>query len=166
MSVKIIEIHGANECAVITKTREGCRGIVVRDSLVLVSHEINSGFYLIPGGGLEDGETPEECCIREVREETGYTVKPVKHFITLNEYYEDCKYVSHYYVCEITGKGEQELTPWEKERGLTAEWMTFEDFYEIVSKHEDFAETNEEMRGSFLRECTVLKEYTAQFLQS
>jgi 8-oxo-dGTP diphosphatase len=28
-----------------------------------------------PSGGLEIGESLEECCIREVREETGYAVK-------------------------------------------------------------------------------------------
>lgn len=162
MSAKTIEIHGANECAEITKTRIGCRGIVIRDSLILVSHEINSDYYLIPGGGLEKGETLEECCIREVREETGYIVKPTRHFLTLNEYYENCRYVGYYYICEVTGKGEQELTPWEKERGLTAEWMPFEEYYEILSKYDDFAETNEEKRGSYQREYTALREYTEQ----
>ncbi len=28
-----------------------------------------------PGGGIEDGETPERACIREVLEETGYEIQ-------------------------------------------------------------------------------------------
>ncbi|MBB4823989.1 8-oxo-dGTP pyrophosphatase MutT (NUDIX family) [Sporosarcina luteola] len=32
----------------------------------------------IPSGGIEEGETPEECCIREVKEETGYDVKVIE----------------------------------------------------------------------------------------
>jgi 8-oxo-dGTP pyrophosphatase MutT (NUDIX family) len=31
-----------------------------------------------PGGGIEAGETPEEACIREVKEETGYDIAIIK----------------------------------------------------------------------------------------
>jgi 8-oxo-dGTP diphosphatase len=31
--------------------------------------------WSVPSGGLEKGETIEECCVREVWEETGYVVK-------------------------------------------------------------------------------------------
>ncbi|MEN2767669.1 NUDIX hydrolase [Ornithinibacillus xuwenensis] len=31
--------------------------------------------WAVPSGGMENGETPEECCIREVKEETGYSVE-------------------------------------------------------------------------------------------
>ena len=33
--------------------------------------DINAGKWIGVGGGFEDGESPEECMLREVREETG-----------------------------------------------------------------------------------------------
>lgn len=34
-------------------------------------HDINAGKWIGVGGHVENGETPEECLLREVREETG-----------------------------------------------------------------------------------------------
>lgn len=163
MTVKTVDIHGANEHKTFSKTRVGCRGIVIKDSRMLISHEVNADYYLIPGGGLEENETVEECCAREVREETGYIVKPITHFLTINEYYEEYKFVSHYFVCDIIGKSEQNLTATEIERGLILEWIDPEKMLEVYSKHDDFAASNEEKRGAYLREYTALAEYFALF---
>lgn len=159
MIVKTIEIHGANAHKAFSKTRVGCRGIVIKDSLMLISHEVNTDYYLIPGGGLENGETAEECCAREIREEAGYIVRPVSCFLTMNEYYEEYKYVSHYFVCDIIEKSVQNLTAYERERGLIPEWIAPEKMLEMFSRHNDFAASNEEKRGAYLREYTALTEY-------
>lgn len=162
-TVKTIEIHGANAHKTFTKIRVGCRGIVIKDFRMLISHEVNADYYLIPGGGLESGETPEECCTREVCEETGYIIKPVFLFLTINEYYEEYKYVSHYFVCDIIGKSEQNLTANEMTRGLIPEWVDPDKMLEIYSKHNNFAAINEEKRGAYLREYTALTEYFGKF---
>ena len=158
-AVKTIEIHGANAYPTFSKTRAGCRGIVIKDSLMLISHEVKTAWYVIPGGGLEDGETIEECCVREIREETGYIVKPVSHFLTIHEYDEEYQYVNHYFLCEIVGKSEQNLTVGEIERGLIPAWIAPEKMLEFYAKYEDFAATDEEKRGAYLREYTALTEY-------
>jgi ADP-ribose pyrophosphatase YjhB (NUDIX family) len=51
-----------------------------RDKILLVERgkEPLKGFWSLPGGVLEIGETLEEGIIREVREETGLEVKPRK----------------------------------------------------------------------------------------
>lgn len=35
-----------------------------------------SGYWCFPGGGADPWETPEECTVREVKEETNLTIKP------------------------------------------------------------------------------------------
>lgn len=50
---------------------------VVRDGEVLLIEKrrgLGEGWYNGPGGKLEDGETPRECAVREVREEVGIEV--------------------------------------------------------------------------------------------
>ena len=38
-------------------------------------HATGESYWVIPGGGLETGETAEECVIREMKEETGLQVR-------------------------------------------------------------------------------------------
>ncbi len=54
------------------KERPSVYGIIIRDNTILLSPE--PGGYDLPGGGIEVGETEPAALIREVREETGYTV--------------------------------------------------------------------------------------------
>ncbi len=159
MAGKTIEIRGANAFETFTKTRVGCRGIVVREGRMLISHEVHADCCLIPGGGLEDGETLEACCIREVREETGYLVEPVSCFLTMVEYYEEYRYISHYFLCDVVGKAEQALTALERERGLVPEWIPVEEMLALFGRHAEYAATDEEKRGAYLREYTALSEY-------
>ena len=65
----------------------GCRGIVIRNGQVLmVRHENDgTGHWCLPGGGMEPGETPEECIVREVREECGIAVEVVR-LLTVNHF--------------------------------------------------------------------------------
>ena len=154
-----VEILGANRFKTYTKTREGSRGIVVRDGMILLTHEINSGWWLIPGGGREEGETTEECCKREVEEETGVIVRPLQQFLELNEYYEEYRYVSCYFVCEVTGTGRMHLTDEEIRRGVEPQWLPLQEAVDIFSRHQSYADVSEEKRGSYLREYTALQEY-------
>ena len=87
--MKEIEISGANRFETFTKTRAGSRAVILRDGMILLSHETVTGWWLVPGGGMENGETSEMCCVREVEEETGYMVRPLQEILTLYEYYEE-----------------------------------------------------------------------------
>jgi ADP-ribose pyrophosphatase YjhB (NUDIX family) len=45
---------------------------------VLLTRRADDGRWCIPGGGMEPGESAEECCRREVLEETGLEVRPTR----------------------------------------------------------------------------------------
>jgi 8-oxo-dGTP diphosphatase len=49
----------------------------MRYSKILMVKQQKHGriFWNFPGGHIEEGETPEEACIREVKEETGFEIK-------------------------------------------------------------------------------------------
>lgn len=54
--------------------RRGVYGIVTNEKgEYLLQHFKNKGFYWLPGGGMEDNETEEECLRRELAEESGFT---------------------------------------------------------------------------------------------
>jgi 8-oxo-dGTP diphosphatase len=58
-----------------------CVGAVVLDGdgrllLIRRGHAPSAGFWSVPGGRVEPGETLDEAVVREVREETGLAVRP------------------------------------------------------------------------------------------
>lgn len=157
----VIDIFGDNRFPEYTKVRTASRGIVLRDGMLLLTFEVNTDQYFLPGGGLEAMETPEEACIRELGEETGLVVRPFHLFATIHEYYEEWLFTSYYFACEICGQTQRLLTEREAEVGLEPRWVPLEEAVTIFSRHHDYAH-DEMKRGAYLREYRALSAYLTQ----
>jgi len=61
--------------------KDRAAAIIIQDNSLLLIHRFKSGreYYVFPGGHIEDGETAEQACIREVKEETGLDSLSTRH---------------------------------------------------------------------------------------
>lgn len=62
--------------------RDRSQSLVIRgDRILLVEHKLfGRDFFTLPGGGVEEGETPEQAAVRELAEEcnvTGTIIRPM-----------------------------------------------------------------------------------------
>lgn len=156
--MKIIDIVGDNYLSKWNKTRTACRGIVIENSEILLSYESVTGQWMIPGGGLEENESEADCCIREVAEETGILVNASECLLEIDEYYENWKLISKYFICKVKGTTNTKLTEREQKVGMEARWLSVDNAKNIFSKHASYTETDEMRRGLYLREYMALCE--------
>ncbi len=109
------------------KKRVSSRAIIIEDGklLAMFRRKIKKDgsvkeYYVIPGGGLEEGETLEENVIRELKEEFNVDIEVVRFLGT--EEYDDT--IANYFLCKIIN-GTPRLGGEELER------MTNENYYEV-----------------------------------
>ena len=83
--------------------RVRARAIIINEGKIVSMYREKGDrvFYTFPGGGMEGNETEEECVKRELLEEFGIIVKPIKKVYT----YESQNSIEHFYVAEwISGE--------------------------------------------------------------
>lgn len=157
--METIDVYGENHFEKYTKMHEACRGILVSDEKILLTYEVNTDQWFIPGGGVENIESLEDCCVRELAEETGYIVIPNRQYLTINEHYEEWLFVSHYFICELKGETKRKLTEREVEVGLEPRWISLKEAMEIFINHQEYANIDEMKRGAYLREYNALSYF-------
>lgn len=85
------------------KIELGVKALVLKDGKFLVMHNsgVEEDLWELPGGRMEFGETAEETLKREVLEETGLTVKPIRLLDTWNLVREDYQIAGIIYLCHL-----------------------------------------------------------------
>lgn len=90
--------------------RVRARAIIIIEGKIVSMYREREGriYYTFPGGGMEENETEIECVKREVVEEFGMIVEPIKKVYT----YENNISIEHFYICKHVsgefGSGEGE----------------------------------------------------------
>ena len=100
--------------------RTSCRAIVIEDNALVTMYREKEDrvYYTFPGGGINEGESREECVKRECMEEFGITVEPIRQVYT----YENEKTIQHFFICKWVdgelGSGEGEEFAPDRNRGI------------------------------------------------
>ena len=165
MEMKKIQLTNDDYKGYVEHIRHNGRGIIVKDGKLLLSFESNNKRYITPGGGLEEGETLEECCVRELLEETGMLVRPIEEYMEVEEFFDTWQHFSHFFICElIEDTGHVHLTEAEAKAEYKNVWMPFEEALKEFGSYEKYHSWNLPDYGLYRREYLALKEYAEKYL--
>ncbi|HPW34463.1 MAG TPA: NUDIX domain-containing protein [Candidatus Paceibacterota bacterium] len=69
------------------KKRNRVSAVIIKNKSVLLIKRVKPSetYYVFPGGGIEEDETPEIAIIRESKEETGFDVKNPQKLFVIND---------------------------------------------------------------------------------
>lgn len=113
--------------------RPSAYGVVIENNRVLLVPQWGDG-YDIPGGGIDLGESILDGLVREVREESGIEVEPVKILHTSDDFFfhpikkKPYQTILIYFLCKKVGGeiSDKYFAEDEKEYSKVAEWVPLE----------------------------------------
>jgi 8-oxo-dGTP pyrophosphatase MutT (NUDIX family) len=151
--------------------RIAARGIVLKDSKILMLYTKRYNDYSFPGGGVEPHEDLIEGLKRELIEETGAKdIKVSGHYGIYEEFrpihYDDFDFMhmtSHFYICTIADElGKSSLEDYEIKNGMSAHWV---DIHEAIAHNKEVISKKDEKMGlSIERETQVLELIATELL--
>lgn len=123
--------------------RSTAKAVVLHQGKVLLNHcqdENNGDYYSLPGGGQHPGESLHQAVMREVLEETGYSVTPVEFCGVFEEICNDPELLEcypeyhhkmyHFFLCNLAG--EKAVPPTQVDpMQLSSQWIALEELANI-----------------------------------
>lgn len=120
------------------RVRLGARGIIIDENgKIALFNKANKNEYKLPGGGIDEGENPEEAFKREALEETGCEIEIIKFLGTIEEHksLDNFKQTSYIYVAKvIKNKKELNLTQKEKDEGARLLWVEDKEALKLITE--------------------------------
>ncbi len=97
---------------------------------------LGTKYKLLPGGGVEEGETLEEAVNREVLEEVGCQIEIIKEFATTEEFRAKInrRQETHFFLARIVGEKGVPQTKQDDEQGIEIEWYKLDDAVSLLEK--------------------------------
>ena len=118
--------------------RKSARGIILnKDGKIAVINKKNKNEYKLPGGGLEEGESPKLTFARECEEELACKVKVDKKLgvIIEDKSKENFKQLSHVFIGnKLDDLKNTNLTLQEEEEGLQCVWVSKEEALKLLKE--------------------------------
>ena len=110
--------------------------IFIKDKSILLMYRFKDGveYYVFPGGGVEEGETPEEAAVREAKEETSLDVEDLKK---LWEVQNKDRLEHYFYVSKFEGSikiAGPEADRQASDNVYRLEWIPFDKILELELK--------------------------------
>lgn len=150
--------------------RRASRGIIVKDSKILLLYTERYNDYSFPGGGVDDGEDLITGLKRELVEEVGaQNIEVLDSFGYIDEYrphhkanYDFMHMLSYFYICQI----DEVLQPAQLERheianGMSPVWIDIE---EAIEHNKQVMAKKEATMGMSIERETLALELVAKEL--
>ncbi len=112
--------------------RDRSQAMVIRgNKILLVKHHMSGRkFFCLPGGGIEEGETPEEAAVRELKEESGVEGRIIRKLSI--QFKPDNRGEVHTFLIRIPedavpSKGSDPELSQEEQTIISVEWLSLEE---------------------------------------
>ena len=146
------------------------RGIILKDSKILLQYTKRYNDYSFPGGGVDSDEDLITGLKRELEEETGATnIQIIDEFGYIEEFlphynpkYDIIHNLAYFYICDINENFDKaKLEDYEIANGMTPIWV---DIREAINHNKRVIERNEKSKGIYIERETLVLELVAKEL--